>query len=109
VEAAGPFACPGVPSPADAVAASPPADFTVALRAGWLPAAAVALQDAASACGTGSRADGSYSRDFTFLGARYHVEGHFNPVAGGLLQLEWVALAEQVPALRTAIEGWSAR
>lgn len=109
-EAAGPLACEGLPSPSDAVTASPPTDFTIALRAGFIPRAPLAARDAASACGAAGGDESAYSSDFSFLGVRYHLEGRFRAVGtNGLLQLEWVAPADQAPAVSRAIGDWLAR
>jgi S1-C subfamily serine protease len=107
-EAAGPFACRGLPAPSDAVSLSPPTDFTVALRAGWLSATGVAPQDAASACGAPAARDvAAYSREWTFLGTPYRLEGRFVATGGGLLQMEFAALADQAAAWRTVFRQWT--
>jgi S1-C subfamily serine protease len=110
-EPVGPLACKGLPQPADAVSASPAGDFAVALRAGWISAGGIAPQAASAACGTPREGDAaSYTREFTFLGARYLVEGRFAAVEGdGLLQMESMAPAEQASAIRAAFAAWPAK
>ena len=111
VEPAGPLACAGVQSPADAVSASPAGDFAVALRAGWITAAAMGPQQAAAACGTPAADDqSSYAREFAFLGTRYVVQGRFAAAdGGGLVQLEWSAPADQAAAARALFAAWLGR
>jgi S1-C subfamily serine protease len=108
VEAVGPLPCRGLPEPADVVSASPPTDFTVALRAGVLRGAGLTAQQASAACGTPARDDASaYVRDYTFLGAPYRVEGRFLAAADGLLQLEYVSLADAASDARAVFLEWA--
>jgi hypothetical protein len=108
-EPTGPFACTGLPPAADVLSASPVADFTVALRAGWISSSAVTPQAAASACGGGRDEAGSYAGEASFLGAPYVVEGRFVPAEHGVLQLEWVAPADQAAPVRAIFADWLAR
>ena len=108
-EPVGPYRCPGLPAPADAVSMSRPNDFAVALRAAWLRGAG-AVAEAAGACGgqAGSES-GAYEREVEALGTRYLILGKFVSLPDGdLIQLEGSGPLEQAAPLRAAFARWAA-
>ena len=104
-----PYACPGLPGPVEVISQSPPGNFALALRAGWLkgvgdPAAA------AGACGGGSADDAGYERQVEALGTRYLVIGRFLALPGGdVLQLEGSAPVVESATLRATVAAWLGR
>jgi hypothetical protein len=86
---------------------SAPGDFTTALRVGghagsFDPAAAAAR----CAGPRGTAAGASYRAGFSSFGTQYAVEGIFEAVPGGLLQLELVVPASRAPAVRELFNRW---
>ena len=109
VEPAGPSACPGLPVPADVLAASLPGDFAVALRAGVLRPTPLTVEQAASLCGPRGSAGTarSYQRRVEWLGAQFVLEGRFVSVGPDeLLQLEGVAPAQKSRSLPALVAQW---
>lgn len=103
-----PLPCPDVQAPAAALAASPPGDFTVSLRAAFWPMRAETPERAASAC-SARRGDGgasSYTFGTDWLGLSYTVQGSFMAVGDGLLQLELVSPATKRTYLRELFAAW---
>jgi hypothetical protein len=94
-ELSAPFPCRGLPPMDSAIAASPPGDFRISLRAGWWrrgpdpETSARACSERASGYGASS-----YRYSVEYLGVRYSVAGAFRPAGDGLLQLEVVAPLE---------------
>ena len=103
-----PFPCPGAPPLEAALAASPPGDFTVSLRAAWWPTRKATPETAASSCSNrrGSLGETSYTFGEDWLGIRYTVQGSFMSVGEGLLQLEVVAPAEKAGYLTGLFAAW---
>ncbi len=94
-EPSAPFPCRGLSGLESAIAASPPGDFRISLRAGfWSDGGDPVTAARACAERVGSLGASSYAYGVEYLGARYAVSGTFTGVAGGLLQLEVVAPAE---------------
>lgn len=94
-ELSAPFPCRGLAAIDSAIAASPPGDFRISLRAGWRsdgrePAPAARMCSARPA-GYGAA---SYAYAVEYLGVRYLVSGAFTEIEQGLLQLEAVAPVE---------------
>ncbi len=97
LEASAPFPCRALPIVDSGIAASPPGDFRISLRAGWWggdldPSAA------ARACG-GRQGNSSYAYVVNYLGVGYAVSGAFTASGEGLLQLELVVPVETSPFL----------
>ena len=91
-----------------AVAASPPGDFTVSLRAYWHAGSDVDAEAAARTCSR-SRSGlgrGSYVRSEERFGVRFGAEGLFVPLGGGLLQLEVSAPEEKLGFLAALAGAW---
>ena len=87
-----------------AVAASPPGDFTVSLRAYWHAGSDVAARTCSrSRSGLGR---GSYVRSEERFGVRFGAEGLFVPLGGGLLQLEVSAPEEKLGFLAALAGAW---
>ena len=103
-----PFPCPGAPPVEVALAASPPGDFTVSLRAAWWPTRKDTPETAASSCSNrrGSLGETSYTFGADWLGIPYTVQGSFVSVGEGLLQLEVVAPAEKAGHLAEIFSAW---
>ncbi len=103
-----PFPCPGAPPLEAALAASPPGDFTVSLRAAWWPTRKDRPETAASSCSNrrGSLGETSYTFGEDWLGIPYTVQGSFVSVGEGLLQLEVVAPAEKAGHLTGLFAAW---
>ncbi len=103
-----PFPCPGAPPLEAALAASPPGDFTVSLRAAWWPTRNDTPETAASSCSNrrGSLGETSYTFGEDWLGIPYTVQGSFVSVGDGLLQLEVVAPAEKAGHLTEIFSAW---
>ena len=109
VEAVGPLGCPGMPPPAAGLSASPAADFTTALRAGWFRGTMLSAEGGAAACGgSGAGADqGTYERRVDWLGVSYLVLGRFAVVGPDeVLQLEGVARVDLSMPLRALMARW---
>ena len=104
-----PFPCPDAQAPAAALAASPPGDFTVSLRAAFWPLRAETPEQAALGCsarrGVGG-GDSSYAFGTDWLGLSYTVQGSFIAVGDGLLQFELVSPATKQGYLRALFEDW---
>ena len=103
-EPSAPFPCRGLSGVESAIAASPPGDFRISLRAGWWSAGPEPVS-AARACSerAGRFGASSYGYAVEYLGVRYAVSGAF--IAGaaadeGLLQLEVVAPVEAAAFIR---------
>ncbi len=94
-EPAAPFPCRGQAGVESAIAASPPGDFRISLRAGFWSEGGDPMS-AARGCAErmGSFGASSYAYGVEYLGMIYAVSGTFIGVAGGLLQLEVVSPAE---------------
>lgn len=108
-ELLGPLGCPGLPPAAAGVSASPPADFTTALRIGAFRPATVSPDAAAAACGdsSGQRDAGAYERRIDWLGVSYVVAGRFvQDSPDELLQLEGISTADRADALRALVARW---
>jgi Trypsin-like peptidase domain len=107
-EPVAPVACRGLAPPDAALSASPEGDFTVSLRAAWWRAAAVAPEDAATACGSARESAGpaAYSRRRTVLGVTVAAEGQWLARGAGLLRLEVEAPEAKLPLLRALFAAW---
>ena len=94
-EPSAPIPCRGLPAVESAIAASPPGDFRISLRAGWFRVGPDSAS-AARACSerAGSYGPSSYGYAVEYLGARYSVSGAFTETVEGLLQLEVVTPVE---------------
>jgi hypothetical protein len=108
LEPGAPFPCPGAPPLEAALAASPPGDFTVSLRAASWPTGKDTPETAASRCSNrrGSLGETSYTFGADWLGIPYTVQGSFVSVGEGLLQLEMVAPAEKAGHLTGIFSAW---
>jgi serine protease Do len=97
-EPSAPFPCRDLPGMDSAIAASPPGDFRISLRAAWLRLGPGAVS-AARACShrAGIHGESSYGYAVEYLGVRYGVSGAFEERREGLLQLEVVAPVEAYP------------
>lgn len=111
VEPGSPARCPGLPVPAAAVSAYPAGDFTIVLRAAAWPAGDVALDKAASACGTrrGSLAGASYAASADWLGVSYALDGVFLRVGTRAIQLEVLSPARTAALARAVLAGAAAK
>lgn len=91
-EFSSPLHCRGLPGVESAIAASPPGDFRISLRAGWWSLGPEPAS-AARACSerAGSEGASSYQYAVEYLGVRYLVSGAFTRTDDGLLQLEIVS------------------
>jgi len=94
-ESSAPFPCRGLPAIDSAMAASPPGDFRISLRAAWWGVGADSAS-AARACSerAGRHGPSSYAYAVEYLGVRYAVSGAFTESGEGLLQLEAVSPVE---------------
>ena len=94
-EPSAPIPCRGLSEIESAIAASPPGDFRISLRAGWW-SAGPDPESAARACSerAGSYGPSSYGYAVEYLGVRYAVSGAFTETDEGLLQLEAVTPVE---------------
>ena len=94
-EPSAPLPCRGLSGVESAVAASPPGDFRISLRAGWWSVGPDPAS-AARACSerAGRYGASSYFYAVEYLGVRYAVSGAFTGTDEGLLQLEAVAPVE---------------
>ena len=107
-EPTAPVACRAMPPPDAALSASPEGDFTVAFRAAWWRAAALAPEAAATACGWTRRSAGpaAYSRRHVLLGVTIGAEGEWIAGGDGLLRLEVEAPEAKLPLLRDLFTAW---
>jgi hypothetical protein len=78
----------------------------VGVHAGGLAAAAAAAQCAGR---RGTAVGASYRYSFSSFGVDYAVEGSFEPVDTGLLQLELVTPARRAAGLRDLFTRWLAQ
>jgi S1-C subfamily serine protease len=94
-EPSAPIPCRGLSGVESAIAASPPGDFRISLRAGWFRVGPEPAS-AARACSerAGSYGPSSYGYVVEYLGVRYAVSGAFTETDEGLLQLEAVTPVE---------------
>lgn len=101
----------GLPAPEAALTASPPGDFTVALRALWWRTAPAAPEAAARqrSPASGSAGESAYVREEGFLGTPFAAEGVFRSVGKGLLLLEVRAPREKAPFLADVYAKWAAQ
>jgi S1-C subfamily serine protease len=103
--------CPGLAAAAEAVSASPVADFTRSFRVSLLRQASMTAAGAAAACGMPA-ADGSdgYSRIDEILGARVFVRGRVVLIdEGELLQMEVAGPASMQASLEEWFDLWMTR
>jgi hypothetical protein len=110
VEPGAPSGCSGLPSPTQAVSASPVGDFTVAFRAAAWPGPSIDAARAARGCaalGMAGTDRYSYSTRAPWWGTPYAARGLLVPTAGGgLMQLELVAPEASVPAVLPLFDAW---
>ena len=101
-------ACAGLPEPAVAVAAAPPQDLTIMLRAAVWPNGEAAPATAASACSSrrGVLGEASYAQSTTWLGVPYVMEGVFARVGSRLVRLEILAIDQRADIARTLLAVW---
>jgi S1-C subfamily serine protease len=110
VEPGAPAPCAQLPAATTAVAASPPRDFTIVVRAAVWSAADFSPEDAAARCSPNpSRGSGSYSSRPEWLGITYSVDGVFvHTATRGIIQLEVVAPAQKSAFTRALLAAWIA-
>jgi S1-C subfamily serine protease len=106
-EPSAPFPCRGLSGVESAIAASPPGDFRISLRAGWWGAGPDPAS-AARACSkrAGSYGASSYSYAVEYLGVGYAVSGAFIETDEGLLQLEVVSPVEAESLVSDLARSW---
>ena len=103
--------CAGLPEPAIAVAATPPQDSTIMLRAAVWPNGEAAPATAASACSSqrGTLGEGSYAQSTTWLGVPYVMEGVFARIGSRLVRLEVLATGQRAAVARNLLAVWVKR
>jgi hypothetical protein len=109
VEPSGPSTCPGVPPQNAVVAAFPPHDFTIVLRAAVWSGSDLVPNAAASACSSvrGPQGQASYASRGDWLGVSYVIEGIF--IAAGpreVIQLEVMSPDQKRPLARALLGVW---
>ncbi len=109
-ESTAPFPCRGLPAVESAMAASPPGDFRISIRAAWWGLGPDAVS-AARACSDreGTLGASSYRYAVEYLGVRYAVSGAFTETDEGLLQLEAVAPVEAAALVADLTRAFLAR
>jgi hypothetical protein len=108
VEPGEPSSCGGLPPVEMGLTASPPEDFTITLRAGWLPESPLDAVSAAARCSSRRTANGpaSYVAAADWLGTSYTIEGVFVVRSQRLLHLQLVAPADKAPAMSATLAAW---
>lgn len=110
-EPASESACAALPAAADGLAASPPSDYTIVLRAlRWPGEAATSLASAMASCGspgaTGAAAGASYTGRVDRLGVPLFVQGALVARGEEVLLLELEAPVAVLPAVEGLWERW---
>ena len=108
VEPGEPSACGGLPVVEMGLTASPPEDFTITLRAGWLSESPLDAASAAARCSSRRTANGpaSYVAATDWLGTSYTIEGVFVERSQRLLHLQLVAPADKASAMSAMLAAW---
>jgi len=112
VEPGAPVPCPGLPRPGAATAASPSADFTVALRAAVWRTGDLSPDAAAAACSSqrGALGAASYAIRAEWLGVSYVIEGVFVRTSPDRVVRLEVSSTEQARAVaRSLLIAWARR
>jgi S1-C subfamily serine protease len=100
--------CSGLPAVERGVTASPPHDFTITLRAGWMLETALDAATAAARCAPRrpDAAAASYTGSTDWLGTPYTIEGVFVERNRRLLHLQAVAPEGKASAARAVLDAW---
>ena len=100
--------CGGLPPVEAGLTASPPGDFTITLRAGWLSESPLNGASAAARCSSRRTANGptSYVAAANWLGTPYTIEGVFVERSQRLLHLQLVAPADKATAMSATLAAW---
>lgn len=100
--------CDGLPVVESGLTASPPHDFTIALRASSVPGTGLDPTDAAARCSPRRSSFGgaSYQVRTDWLGTAYTIEGLFIRHSAGLLHLQLVTPVAKSVAARDLFAAW---
>jgi len=100
--------CGGLPPVEAGLTASPPGDFTITLRAGWLSESPLNAASVAARCSSRRTANGptSYVAAANWLGTSYTIEGVFVERGQRLLHLQLVAPADKATAMSAMLAAW---
>lgn len=101
--------CEGVGTAEAGLAASPPGDFTVVLRALRFARGTIAPGTLARTCGGSGATASSYDQRFRRLGVDYGAQGVFVPQGEETLLLEVEAPVAKLPFIRELFEAWARR